>query len=155
MIDFGIYCDEYDFNRLAKALENEVEADCPLVAEIVFADENYIRELNAKFRGIDRATDVLSFPTLDGVCERAIRSADFPYDIDEDGKLSIGTVVICTQVAKAQAEEYGHSYDRELYYLAVHGLCHLLGYDHIEEDDRAKMRTKEERILGKIGLTRD
>ena len=155
MIDLDIYCDEHDFSSLCAAFKEEADADCPLTAEIVFTDEDGIRGMNAKFRNTDRVTDVLSFPTLDGICEKTISAASFPYDVDEEGKINIGTVVICTQVAKRQAEEYGHSYDRELYYLAVHGLCHLLGYDHIEEGDRIKMREKEERVLGRLGLKRD
>ena len=155
MFNLDIYCDEYDFSALAKAFEGEADADCPLNIEVVFADKEGIRELNSKFRGNDKATDVLSFPTLDGICGKAIRAEDFPYDIDEDGKLFLGSIVICTEVAKEQAEEYGHSYERELYYLATHGVCHLLGYDHMTDEDKAAMREKEERVLKKLKLTRE
>lgn len=155
MIDLDIYCDEYDFSALQRAFADEAEADCPLSAEIVICGEEEIKELNARFRNIDKATDVLSFPALDGILEREIKSKDFPYDIDEDGKLFIGSVVICKAVAERQAEEYGHPFERELFYLAVHGLCHLFGYDHIEESDRTKMRAKEEKVLAKMNLARE
>ncbi len=155
MINLNIYCDEYDFSPLAKAFESEAEADCPLSLEIIFADKEEIKRLNSEFRKIDRETDVLSFPTLDGIRGKALKAADFPYDTDEDGKLFLGSIVICTEVAKDQAEEYGHSYERELFYLAAHGVCHLLGYDHMTEEDKQEMREKEERVLKKLNLTRE
>ena len=155
MIDLGIYCGEHDFSSLCKAFAEEGEADCPLLAEVVFADAEEIKRLNNEFRKTDRVTDVLSFPALDGIKGRRICAEDFPYDVDGDGKLFLGSVVICREVAREQAEEYGHSYERELYYLATHGMCHLLGYDHIEENDRREMREKEERVLKKLNLARD
>ena len=155
MINLNIYCDEYDFSPLAEAFEGEAEADCPLSMEIIFADKEEIKRLNSEFRKIDKKTDVLSFPTLDNIRGKALKATDFLYDIDEDGKLFLGSVVICTEVAKVQAEEYGHSYERELFYLAAHGVCHLLGYDHMTEEDKQEMRGKEERVLKKLHLTRE
>ena len=96
----------------------------------------------------------MSFPTLDGIKGKPLRGADFPYDIDEEGRLLIGSIVICKQRAKEQAEEYGHSYERELHYLFVHGVMHCLGYDHIDEDERKEMREKEELVLQKLGIVR-
>jgi probable rRNA maturation factor len=153
--DLNIYCDECDFTSLAKAFEGEYESNCPLALEIVFEDKEGIRQLNNETRHIDRATDVLSFPTLDGIRGVKIDKKQFPYDFDENDNLFLGSIVICTDVAKEQAEEYGHSYERELYYLATHGVCHLLGYDHMQEDDKAQMREKEERVLQKLNLTRE
>lgn len=155
MLILGIYCDEYDFSALAAAFEGEVEADCPLSAEIVFADKEEIKRLNAEFRDKDSATDVLSFPTLNGIRGKKLKAHDFPYDTDEDGKLFLGSIVICTEIAREQAEEYGHPYGRELFYLATHGLCHLLGYDHMTDDDKPAMREKEERVLKKLNLERN
>lgn len=154
MNNLHIYCDQYDFSAVEQAFEGEFMSDVPLAAEIIFADEDGIRDLNARFRARDSVTDVLSFPTLEGVCGRQIRGSDFPYDIGEDGCLMIGSIVICEKRAREQAEEYGHSYLRELMYLAVHGLCHLLGYDHEEEADKLVMREKEERVLKRLGLER-
>ncbi len=155
MIDLNIYCDENDFSPLARAFDGEIQADCPLALEIIFADREEIKRLNSEFRKIDRETDVLSFPTLDGIRGKALKAADYPFDCDEDGKLFLGSIVICTDVAKAQAEEYGHSYERELYYLTAHGVCHLLGYDHMTDEDKTEMRAKEERVMKKLNLTRE
>ena len=154
MDDLNIYCDEYDFSAVGSAFKGEYSSDAPLAAEIVFVSAEEIRGLNAKFRGKDAVTDVLSFPTLDGIRGRLIKKADFPYDIGENGEIFIGSVVICEERAKEQAEEYAHSYRRELNYLVVHGLCHLLGYDHMVEEDKAQMRALEEKVLGKMGITR-
>ena len=149
-----IYCAEFDFSPLASAFDGEYKADCNLSAEILFVDEDEIRELNKNQRGIDAVTDVLSFPTLDGIREQEIKKDYFKYDVDEDGNLFIGSIVICTKRAQEQADEYGHTYNRELLYLATHGLFHLLGYDHMTDDDKRQMREKEERVLTKINATR-
>lgn len=155
MNNLEIYCDQLDFSSLAAAFDGEFSSDCTLALEIVFVGKDEIRELNARTREIDAVTDVLSFPTLDGIFCKPILAGDFPYDIDERGNLFIGSIAICTDVAREQAEEYGHSYERELFYLATHGACHLLGYDHMEESDKKLMREKEEKVLEKLRLTRD
>ena len=155
MSEIIITCEERDFSSLAAAVGEEVSSDCPLSAEIVIVDKEEIHRLNREFRQVDRPTDVLSFPTLDGIRGKLLRAEDFPYDVSDDGSLFIGSIVICEQVAREQAAEYGHSFERELYYLAAHGMCHLLGYDHIEDGDRTEMRQKEERIMTKLNLKRD
>ena len=151
----NIFCEQFDFSLLAEAFEGEVVSDCGLSAEIVITDESEIRSLNAETRGIDSVTDVLSFPSLDGIRGAELKKADFPYETDEDGNIFLGSIVICDKRAKEQAEEFGHSYLRELHYLAVHGLWHLLGYDHMTEMDKLEMRAKEEKILSKLGITRE
>lgn len=150
----NIYCEEFDFNELAEAFGGEVESDCPLAAEVVFADGERIRELNRETRGVDAVTDVLSYPSLDDIRGATLKKACFPADIDENGNLFLGSIAVCTQRAKEQAEEYGHSYKRELYYLVTHGVFHLLGYDHMTESDKAQMRRKEESVLSRINVTR-
>lgn len=155
MIALNIYCDEFDFSPLAQAFEGQFESDVPLAAEIVFVEGEEIRRLNRELRGIDSVTDVLSFPALDGIKGKKLKKSSFPCDIDENGNLFIGSIAICIERAKEQAEEYGHSYNRELHYLAAHGLCHLLGYDHIEEEDKREMRALEEKVLNKINITRN
>lgn len=154
MSNLHIFCDQFDFSAVEGAFEGEFVSDVPLSAEIIFVSADEIKELNAKHRNKDAVTDVLSFPTLDDTRGKALKAADFPYDIDEDGSLFIGSIAVCEQRAHEQAEEFGHSYERELHYLVVHGLCHLLGYDHEDEADKAEMREKEERILGRMGITR-
>lgn len=155
MATLNVNCEEHDFSALSKAFEGEILTDAPLSCEIVFLDKSEIRSLNARTRQIDAVTDVLSYPALDGILGKKICAADFPYDFDENGAIFLGSIAICTDVAKTQAEEYNHSYERELNYLAVHGLCHLLGYDHMREEDKLLMREKEEKILLKMGLARE
>ncbi len=115
-----------------------------------------IKALNAKFRGVDAVTDVLSFPTLE-LDKQVLDVSNFPLDAinPKTGKLNIGDVVICFDRAKEQAVEYGHSLKRELCFLSLHGLLHLLGYDHIEESDEKEMHALSEAILNKMHITRD
>lgn len=130
----------------------------PCAATIRLCGDEDIRAVNRAYRGIDRATDVLSFPTVRypsgvtaGRADKLIRQA---YD-DELNACMLGDLVISVPRAISQAEEYGHSPEREAAYLTVHGLCHLMGYDHMEEQDKRSMRTMEEKILAAIGMTRD
>ena len=152
-----VQCEDEDFDvsLLEQFGAQDVDTDATLCMELVFTDEEGIRSLNASTRGKDAVTDVLSFPNLENIFCKPIRKADFPFDTDEEGNLFLGSVVICRQRAAQQAEEYGHSLEREVYYLAVHGLCHLLGYDHEEESDKALMREREERIVSAMNLGRD
>ena len=158
---FCIYCEEFEeiseksLAALNDAMADFVESDVDLAIELIFVDGEEIRRLNAQTRGIDKVTDVLSYPTLDGIKGQALKGEDYPFDIDEEGNLLIGSIVVCCQRAQEQAKEYGHSYERELHYLVVHGIMHCLGYDHMTEDEKAEMREKEEFILGKLGITRD
>ena len=144
-----------NFSALENALTGVVETDCELAMEVVFVSEEEIQRLNKDTRGIDKVTDVLSYPTLDNIKGKALKKAEYPLDIDEDGRLFIGSIAICLQRAKEQAEEYGHTFERELYYLITHGVFHCLGYDHMQEDEKREMREKEESILRKIGITRE
>jgi probable rRNA maturation factor len=125
----------------------------PAICEvsITFETEEGIRELNAKYRGKDAATDVLSFPMYENTDE-LLEDAE---NAIEGEVLSLGDVVICPAVAKRQATEYGHSERRECVYLFVHSLLHLLGYDHEDDTDRAEMRAAEEDIMQQIGLGRE
>lgn len=156
MSDLKIECEEdFAVRPIEEAFSARLKGDAPLAAELVFTDEEGIRALNAKERGKDAVTDVLSFPNLDGILGKELKKEDFPYDLDEDGRLFLGSVVICRKRAEEQADEYGHSLKRELYYLAVHGLCHLLGYDHETEEDKAEMRAEEEAVLSAMNIGRD
>lgn len=159
MTKFVIYCDSEEFpsenvSALERALEGVIPSELPLAAEFVFVDEDEIRRLNRELRQTDKVTDVLSFPSLDGIKGKALKKADFPNDIDDEGNLFLGSVAVCVKRAKEQAEEYGHSYERELNYLLVHGIFHCLGYDHETEEEKREMRAKEEEILTKLGIGR-
>lgn len=154
---FFIDCEEKDELKLAplqEILGKSINSDTPLAVELLFVDGEEIRALNAETRGVNKVTDVLSFPTLDGIKDKPIYGKDFPFDKDEEGRLMLGSIVICKDRAKEQAEEYGHSYERELHYLLVHGVMHCLGYDHMTDEEKAEMREKEERVLSAIGITR-
>ncbi len=111
---------------------------------ITLTDDENIHALNKKFRGIDRATDVLSF---------AFRESDEPEVIGTEFEI-LGDVIISLERAKVQAEEFGHSFLREIIFLEVHGLLHLLGYDHIAEDERLEMEAEQKFIMGKLGIGR-
>lgn len=102
-----------------------------------------IKDLNRDYREVDKITDVLSFPQFDDM-----------NDLPEQGELCLGDVVICIDKVKEQAEEYGHSYERELLYLFVHSLLHLVGYDHMEEEQKKDMRKREEEIMSQMDLRR-
>ena len=120
---------------------------------INFVDENEIQRLNKTFRNIDRKTDVLSFPNLDKKPYQKLKEFDSEKNID-DGQLFLGDIVICKPVAKAQAKEFGHSETREICYLALHSLLHLLGYDHIEKADEEIMNGLASEIMSKFGVER-
>ncbi len=153
-IDFEEGESPFSAQALEGALADFAQADVPLAVELLFVDEEEIRRLNRETRGMDKVTDVLGYPTMDGIKGKPLFAEEHPFEMDEEGRLLIGSIVVCTKRAKEQAIEYGHSYERELHYLVVHGVMHCLGYDHIEEAERAEMREKEEYILGKIGKER-
>ena len=160
MSRFIIYSDGEEFPQekvqaLEEAMTDFVLGDVPLSIEFVFVDEEEIRRLNRELRNTDKVTDVLSFPSLDDIKGEDLYAEDFPYEIDEEGNLMIGSVAVCVKRAQEQAEEYGHSFERELHYLLVHGIMHCLGYDHMTDEEKAEMREKEEWVLGKLGITRE
>ncbi len=137
-------------NKYSKFCQNKVQVD------ISFVDKDKIRQLNRDCRGIDKETDVLSFPNLNLIPMQKIDIKDYKDDINPETKLlMLGDIIICEDVAKAHAEEYNHSFEREVCYLVVHGFLHLLGFDHIEEEDKKVMRALEEAILKKHKITRD
>ncbi|MBQ9248682.1 MAG: rRNA maturation RNase YbeY [Ruminococcus sp.] len=110
---------------------------------VTFVDNDQIRRLNAKFRDKDAETDVLSFPL----------GENGEYDINPaTGAKLLGDVVLSMEKAVAQAEEYEHSFEREVCYLTVHSMLHLLGYDHMNDEEKAVMRMKEETVMSQIGL---
>ena len=160
MAEFTLVCEGEELSAkeilaLENALGESVDSDVPLALEVIFVSEDEIRSLNAQTREIDKVTDVLSYPTLDGIKGKAIKGEEHPFEMDEEGRLVIGSVAVCIQRAKEQAKEYGHSFERELNYLIVHGAMHCLGYDHMTDDDKAEMREREEFVLTKMGIKRE
>ena len=124
-------------------IEEEMDDDAEVSVTLV--DNARIRELNSEYRDIDRETDVLSFPMGD--------EDGFEVDPDTDAVL-LGDIVLSLEKAQAQAEEYGHSFKREVAFLITHSLFHLLGYDHMTPEEEAEMFAKQEKVLEKLGITR-
>lgn len=134
--------------------------NCPYESQInvVLTDNEGIREMNLEARGIDRETDVLSFPNVDFETEGV-------FDIDEDyeadyfdpdtGELMLGDILISVDKVKEQASEYGHSQLREFAFLVAHSMFHLCGYDHMVEEEAKVMESKQEAVLSQLGITRD
>jgi len=113
---------------------------------ITLTDNVYIHELNMKYRNIDRPTDVLSF---------ALNEGEEPEIVDGPVVNMLGDIIISVERATEQAAEYGHSIEREIAFLTVHGMLHLLGYDHMEEVDRVEMRKEEDYVMEKLGIGRE
>ena len=132
--------------------------DCPYEAQVdlLITDDEGIREINREQRGIDAPTDVLSFPMVQ--YERAryfskLEDTEDSFNI-ETGELMLGDIVLSEDRIRVQAEEYGHSIKREFAFLIVHSMLHLIGYDHIEEDDRIVMEKRQKDIMEEMGLPR-
>ena len=120
-----------------------------LFITITLTDPENIQRINKEYRNIDKPTDVLSFPMFEKKeLDKKIANNDFGY---ED---ILGDIIISIKRVEEQAEEYGHSFERELSYMVVHGFYHLMGYDHIREEDKIKMRPKEEKILQALKIER-
>lgn len=124
----------------------EFELDCEISLSLVTNDEIY--EINKQFRNIDSPTDVLSFPQL--TFEEGETA-----DVNENGEIVLGDIIISIDRAKEQAEEYGHSLERELAFLAVHSMLHLMGYDHMEQDEEEDMFRRQKEILINAGVPRE
>lgn len=130
---------------LKKCFEIEKLNDKNLYVNVVLTNPQNIKNINKNYRGIDMETDVLSFPmyTKEEISILNIENEDI-----------LGDMVISVERVEKQAKEYGHSFERELAYMVVHSFYHLLGYDHIEEEDKKEMRLKEEYILNILNLKR-
>lgn len=136
---------EYDIERIIENVVKEVlnleeeSLDCEV--SVSFVDNTEIRELNREYRSMDKETDVLSFPMED--------------DFFLEGPTLLGDIIISLEKALEQSEDFGHSLDREIAYLTAHSMLHLLGYDHMEEDEKAIMRTKEKEIMKRLGIFKE
>ncbi len=140
--------------KVEKACFKAVGQDNFFIIDMTVSDADVIKSLNASARGIDKVTDVLSFPCFDKL--------SLPVDKDKfsacdyDGKsVMLGSVMICRQRAEEQADEFNHSYARELGFLACHGMLHLLGFDHIEKNDEEIMTALQRRIMDSVKLKRN
>ncbi|NEU03421.1 rRNA maturation RNase YbeY [Clostridium senegalense] len=148
-------------NKMKEIIEYSLKEECvniPYEISIIFVDNEEIKEINNEMRGIDSATDVLSFPMLEFEKDKYFKDMyvnyEFmPYELNE-GRLVLGDMALSLERAKEQSIEYGHSFVREVMYLVVHSILHLLGYDHMEDDDKKVMRKREEEIMRKFNITR-
>lgn len=122
----------------------DFEKECEISISIVTNDE--IQSINKEFRNIDKATDVLSFPQL------SFEEGEFA-DVNEKNEIILGDIVISIEKAKEQAQEYGHSLEREIAFLTVHSMLHLMGYDHMEQQEEKEMIQKQKEILQQAGFT--
>lgn len=137
--------------KIARAVYKTLGQKEKLKAELVFLQEDEMRNLNNSSRGVDSVTDVLSFPTLGGIKNEILLKENCGTSID--GKyIVIGSIALCKERIKEQAKELGHSEQREMTYLIVHGLMHLFGYDHMEDEEKKEMRTKEKQALKLLGV---
>jgi len=128
---------------IKEVLANEFQEEKEVYVSLLLTNNENIRNINKEYRDKDSATDVISFAYLE--VEEAFES---PY-------ISLGDIVISLEKVEEQAKDYGHSFKREFFYVLTHGILHLLGYDHIDEEDKIEMRQKEEEILLKYGHTRE
>ena len=144
-----LYDNRQDFMEITKDDEKAVrEAACKVLEtegcegdyeiSVSFVTNNEIKELNRDYRNVDSVTDVLSFPMDD--------------EEDPEGVVMLGDVILSTEKIKEQAEEYGHSLRREMTYLTVHSVLHLLGYDHMEEDEKSEMRGREKEVMKELEI---
>ena len=133
-----------------KCFEKENLVNANMYINIIFTNPKNIKEINAKYRNIEKETDVLSFPMFEKEeIEERLNSSD--NEIQE----VLGDIIVSIERVNEQATEYGHSFERELSYMLVHGFYHLMGYDHMEETDKVIMREKEEAILNELKITRE
>ena len=134
---------------LKQCFKEEGLEESNLYITITLTNPETIKEINREYRNIDNATDVLSFPMFEkDELEEKLNNNFFKHEE------ILGDIVISIQKVEEQAEEYGHSFERELSYMVVHGFYHLMGYDHIKEEDKEKMRPKEEKILNELKILR-
>jgi len=138
-------CDKFEEAVKCCLLYENIEED-NIEVSVSFVSPEEIQEINREHRNIDSVTDVLSFPQFDDI-EEMLEAAKIQ-------PAALGDVVICTERAKEQAEEYGHSIEREMVYLFVHSIFHLLGYDHMIDEEKQEMRVAEETVMSKLGLER-
>lgn len=154
----------FDYEQLlTKVIKAAVDSEhCPYECEInlTLTDNDGIRVLNQEFRELDVPTDVLSFPMVDYEMPGDFSHLDTPvaknmYFNLETGELLLGDIVISVERAREQAQEYGHSLEREIAFLTAHSMLHLMGYDHMENEEREIMEQKQEQILQGLGITRE
>lgn len=147
---------DYSENKKLEELINKVLEECfktekidsyNLYISVTLTNPEYIRKLNKEYRQIDKETDVLSFPMFEKDEIKSLENLEFEE--------TLGDIVISVQRVEEQAKEYGHSFERELAYMVVHGFYHLMGEDHMNDEEKKVMRAKEENVLNKLNIVRE
>ena len=141
------------FDALLKETLRQLEQKDEYRIDVALVDLDTIKEYNASTRGIDKITDVLSYPAVDFASPLKLREGTEGFLRDDfSGLFQLGEIIICRPVCEAQAREFGHSVEREMGYLFVHGVLHLLGFDHDTDEKYRQMRIVEEKVLARVGL---
>ena len=147
---FGLY--KRTLNKIFKVCEKVLKEDFSgTYVSVNFVSDEEIKRLNKEFRGVDKTTDVLSFPNLNKTPKEKVKKFEKYADLDTH-LIFLGDILISKNVAKKQAREYEHSLKREVCFLALHGFLHLLGFDHIKEDDERVMNKLQDKILSEVNL---
>lgn len=139
--------------RVEKAVYAVLGQEDIFTVDLAVTDGETVREYNRETRGVDSETDVLSFPYFEGL-KLPVTAKDFSDEAFDGRRVALGSIMISSPRAHAQAEEYGHSYERELGFLACHGLLHLLGFDHMEAEDERRMQDVTRKVMQAVGLSR-
>ena len=141
------------FDALLKETLRQLDQKDEYRIDVALVDLDTIKEYNASTRGIDKITDVLSYPAADFASPLKLREGTEGFLRDDfSGLFQLGEIIICRPVCEAQAREFGHSVEREMGYLFVHGVLHLLGFDHDTDEKYRQMRIVEEKVLARVGL---
>lgn len=153
---------ELDYETIiSRVVEKSLDfEDCPYEVElnVILTDNHEIQKINKEFRDVDAPTDVLSFPLVDYQVPSDFSGLEEEADSyfnPETGELLLGDIIVSVEKVMGQAEEYGHSRERELGFLIAHSMLHLFGYDHMEEQERAVMEERQRLILDSLGITRE
>lgn len=139
--------------KVEKAVYRKLDQPDIFEVELSVSDEETIHTLNRESRGVDDVTDVLSFPCFEGL-NLPVSAGDFAQSDFNGSRVMLGSIMICRRRAQQQAAQFGHSYARELGFLACHGILHLLGYDHVVKDDAKEMNRLQKEIMSETGLKR-
>lgn len=155
-ISFG-FDPEEKVEEMIAFVRDYVECPYDIEVSVTLVDTDTIRQVNSQFRQIEKVTDVLSFPMMEYDSPRDFGGQAFQNSLSlspDTEEMMLGDILLCSEVVKAQAEEYGHSELREFCFLVVHSMLHLFGYDHIQEEDRREMEEEQRKIMDRLRINR-
>ena len=155
-ISFG-FDPEEKVEEMIAFVRDYVECPYDIEVSVTLVDTDTIRQVNSQFRQIEKVTDVLSFPMMEYDSPRDFGGQAFQNSLSlspDTQEMILGDILLCSEVVKTQAEEYGHSELREFCFLVVHSMLHLFGYDHIQEEDRREMEEEQRKIMERLGRNR-